>query len=180
MNYWRIYISRENSYDIYIKEKEFEKLNSFLLLGESVIDRWDSSVELYFKRGGIDDSDVFLFNEDFFIIDKDSKVRKIFDLYAGGGLEYLNFRCDVGNLIIAYPIINIDCIDMDKSKYKVYKGDKDRIQRFEKLYLNKEKIGENNLFRMKHLEGGFIFCSDTLKNELEKEKVRGLEFTLID
>lgn len=86
----------------------------------------------------------------------------------------------MGNLIIAYPIINIDCIDMDKSKYKVYKGDKDRIQRFEKLYLNKEKIGENNLFRMKHLEGGFIFCSDTLKNELEKEKVRRLEFTLID
>ena len=180
MDYWRIYISRKNAYDIYIKEKEFEKLNSFLLIGESVIDRWDPSVELYFKRGGIDDSDVFLFNEDFFIIDKDSKVRKIFDLYAGGGLEYLNFKCDVGNLIIAYPVINIDCIDMDKSKYKVYKGDKERIQRFEKLYLNKEKIGQNNLFRMKHLEGGFMFCSDILKNELEKEKVRGLEFTLID
>lgn len=70
MNYWRIYISRENSYDIYIKEKEFEKLNSFLLLGESVIDRWDSSVELYFKRGGIDDSDVFLFNEVFLLLTK--------------------------------------------------------------------------------------------------------------
>lgn len=126
MNYWRIYISRDNTYDIYIKEKEFEKLNSFLLLGESVIDRWDPSVELYFKKGGIDDSDVFLFNEDFFIIQKDAKVMKIFDSYVKEGLEYLNFKCDVKNLIIAYPIINIDCIDMERSKYKVYKGDKDR------------------------------------------------------
>lgn len=69
---------------------------------------------------------------------------------------------------------------MERSEYRVYKADKDRIQRADKLYLNKEKIGKSNLFRMKHIEYGYLVCSDTLKNELENRKVKGIEFALID
>lgn len=178
MNYWRIYALKENTYEISAKEEEFEKLFPYIFEGESVIDKWDSSLELYFKKGSIHDSDVFLFDEDYFIIN--SKAKKIFDMKTNGELEYLNFNCESGDLIIAYPIKTIDCIDMEKSKYRVYKGDKSRIQKFEKLYLDKAKIGESNLFRMKHIELGYIFCSDVLKNELEEKQIKGLGFTLID
>ncbi len=85
----------------------------------------------------------------YFIIQKDAKVMKIFDSYVKDGLEYLNFKCDVKNLIIAYPIINIDCIDMERSKYKVYKGDKDRIQRFDKLLLIEILIIKRQKLNMK-------------------------------
>lgn len=178
MNYWRISATRQRTYAISAKDEEFDKLIHYLFGGESVIDRWDSSVELYFKKGSVKDSDVFLYDEDYFIIN--SKVRKIFDAKLHGELEYLDFKCDEKDLIIAYPIKTVDCIDMERSEYRVYKADKDRIQRADKLYLNKEKIGESNLFRMKHIEYGYLVCSDTLKNELEKRKVKGIEFALID
>lgn len=174
MRFWEIHTAKENP-ELGWEEKEYDKLMNYSFgYGESHADKWDSTLELYVEEGSIDDSDVFRFGSAFFVINK--KAKEIFDLLAKEDVEYLDLICKDGNLVIVNPITIIDCINMEKSKYKVYKGDKDLIQFFDKLYFKDGVIGDANLFIARHLENNVFICSELFKETIEKNNIRGFWF----
>lgn len=174
MKFWEIHIAKENP-KLSCEEKECDKLMNYCFgYGESYADKWDSTLELYVEEGSIDDSDVFRFSSTFFVINK--RTKEIFDLLAKEDVEYLDLICKDGNLVIANPITIIDCINMETSKYKVYKGDKDLIQFFDKLCFKDGVIGDVNLFIARHLENNVLICSELFKETIERNNIRGFCF----
>lgn len=183
MKFWAIDMAKECT-ELGCAEKEYDKLWNYIFgYGESMTDKWDPTLELYVEEGNIEegniaDSDVYRFSSAFFVINK--KAKRIFDLLAKEDIEYLNLICKDANLVIVNPIRVIDCINMDTSKYKVYKGDKDSIQFFDKIYFKNGVIGDANLFIARHLENNVIICSDLLKETIEKNNIRGFCFKYLD
>lgn len=178
MKYWEIYTTKE-SIELSGDEKELDKLMAYSFgYGESVASEWDSTLELYVEDGSIYDADAFSFSSSFFIINE--KAKKLFDKLAKDDVEYLEFVCKDGNLVIANPITLIDCINMETSKYKVYKEDKDRIQFYEKINFKDGIIGNKNLFRARHLENSVIICSGLFKETIEKNNIKGLGFKYLN
>lgn len=178
MKFWSIDMSKECT-KLGGAEKEYDKLMNYSFgYGVSNADKWDPTLEVYVKEGNIVDSDVYRFSSAFFVINK--KAKGVFDLLAKEDIEYLDLICKDANLVIVNPIRVIDCINMDTSKYKVYKGDKDSIQFFEKIYFKDGVIGDANLFIARHLENNVIICSDLLKETIEKNNIRGFCFQYLD
>lgn len=178
MKFWEIYIAKEST-ELSAEEEEYDKLMNFSFgYGEAVVNKWDSSLELYVEEGSIYDSDVFIFSNSFFVINK--KAKYIFDSLAKKDVEYLDIKCKDGELVIANPITIIDCINMETSKYKVYKGDKDSIQFFDRIDFKNGVIGNVNLFIAKHLENNIIICSNLFKEAIEKNNIRGFGFKYIN
>lgn len=178
MKFWAIDMAKECT-KLGGAEKEYDKLMNYSFgYGESNADKWDSTLEVYVKEGNIADSDVYRFSSAFFVINK--KAKEIFDLLTKEDIEYLDLICKDANLVIVNPIRVIDCINMDTSKYKVYKGDKNSIQFFDKIYFKDGVIGDANLFIARHLENNVIICSDLLKETIEKNNIRGFCFQYLD
>jgi hypothetical protein len=100
--------------------------------------------------------------------------------YAEGTFEILDINCIDGDYVLVNIIEKIDCIDMEKSIYKVWKGAKDEIRSYEKLYLIKDEIKGRNLFRTKHTSESFFLCSDEMKRAIEEQGIVGLNFEFID
>lgn len=178
MKFWEIFITKEST-RLSAEEEECDKLMNYSFgYGESVANEWDPTLELYVEEGSIEDSDVFKFSNAFFVINQKSKI--VFDLLAKENVEYLDIRCKDGKLVIVNPITIVDCINMETSKYKVYKGDKDSIQFFDRIDLKNGVIGNVNLFIAKHLENNVIICSNLFKEAIEKNNIRGFGFKYIN
>ena len=178
MKFWEIFITKESAM-LFAAEEECEKMMDFIFgYGESFVNEWDSTLEVYVKEGSIYDSDVFRFSSTFFVIN--NKAKKIFDLFVKKDIEYLDINCKDGELVIANPITVIDCINMEASKYKVYKGNKDLIQFFDRIDFKNGVIGNVNLFIAKHLENNIIICSNLFKEAIEKNNIRGFGFKYIN
>lgn len=174
MRFWEIHIAKEPP-KLRGEEIELDKLMNYIFgYGESYADKWDSTLELYIEEGSIDDSDVFRFSNALFVINK--KTKEIFDLLAKEDVEYLDLICKDGNLVIANLITIIDCINMETSKYKVYKGNKDCIQFFDKLYFKDGVIRDVNLFIARHLENNVFIRSELFKETIERNNIRGFCF----
>lgn len=73
---------------------------------------------------------------------------------------------------------NIDCIDLEKSTYKLYIPDVILFDSIEKLVIDTLKI-KNDIFRIKGLLYKIV-VSETLKNELENLKLNEIEFMPIE
>ena len=180
MKIWKIYTLEENNICLTAEEEEYEKLYEYYFEGESVKNIWDESLKLDVdKRKTYDkDSDFLCFSDSFFVVSKDA--INLFKERAGDNFEILNFNYEKGEYYILNVCKIIDCIDMEKSKYKTYKKNADRILKYEKLFLNSEKIGKNKLFILKHHEGGLIACTDELKIAIEHAGLYGVGFELLD
>lgn len=179
MRIWEIFTVRDNNIYLTGDEEELEKLYDYYFEGELIKDDWDSSLQLYIDRNKkyTVASDVPMFSDSYFIVN--NRALKVFKSLAEKEIECLEFFCKEEKYTIINPITVLDCIDMEKSKYKLYKGDSDTIQSFEKLYFNHERILNSNIFRLKHHEAGFFVCSDKFKNEMESQKIKGLGFHLL-
>lgn len=57
-----------------------------------------------------------------------------------------------------YTLINIinvvDCLELQKMKYRVYKGNKERIQKIENFVFKKSKVENEILFKIKNYSIG--------------------------
>lgn len=130
------------------------------------------------KKNNIEYTDVPMFSARFFLVNK--KMLNLLLEYAKDEFEILETNCLDGDYVIVNVIDKIDCIDMDNSIYKVWKGDKNEIRSYDKLYLKKDELCGKHLFRAKHTTNAFFVCSDILKIEIENRGIIGLKFEFID
>lgn len=180
MKIWKIYTLEENNICLTAEDEEYEKLYEYYFEGERLKNIWDDSLKLDVdncKKCPMQ-SDFLCFSDSFFIVSKNA--MNILKEKAGNNFEILEFNCGKGEYYILNICKIIDCIDMEKSRYKTYKKNADKIFRYEKLVLKGENIGENKLFIMKHHEGGLIACTDELKVAIEDAKLYGVGFELLD
>ena len=61
-------------------------------------------------------------------------------------------------------------------KYRVYKGNKEKIQKIENFVFKKSKVENEILFKIKNYSRGHIFCTDKFKNYIEGMNIEGLVF----
>lgn len=125
MKYWRVRTEKEkNIHYKGIDEKNSEKLFPYLFGGESYANSWDSSITICIneKKDNIEYTDVPMFATSFFIVNE--KMLKILFQYAQGTFEVLNINCIDGNYVLINILDTFDCIDMEQSIYKVWKGAK--------------------------------------------------------
>ncbi len=175
MNVWQISTRRDENIILAAKEKEYKKLDGFLC-GEAMADRWNPTLSLYIdeKRSKLANSDALSFDAAYFVLSK--RALKIFQDYASDTIECLPFQCKQEGYIIANPLEYVDCLDMERSEYKVYKGAPDIIQFYTKLCFVKGDLEGKHLFRIKHMDEFLVACSDAFKEALECAGMIGFEF----
>jgi hypothetical protein len=72
----------------------------------------------------------------------------------------------------------IDCVDLERSKYKLYVPEIILFDSIDKLVIDKPKIN-NDIFRIKGLLFKIVI-SQNLKNELEKLMLNQIKFLAIE
>lgn len=175
MNIWQISTRRDENIFLTAKEKEYKKLDCFLC-GESMADRWNPTLSLYVdeKRTNVAYSDALSFAAAYFVLSE--RALKIFQDFAGDTIECLTFQCRQEGYLIVNPIEFVDCLDMERSEYKVYKGAPDKIQFYTKLCFVKGDLEGKHLFRIKHMDEYLVACSDAFKEALESAGMIGFQF----
>ena len=81
--------------------------------------------------------------------------------------------------LFAINIVRIlDCIDREKSDCVMF-PDMKRIARFKKYSFYEEKVGGENLFKIKEEPLGWSFVSDTFRNCVQSHNLTGFKFELV-
>lgn len=175
MTIWQISTRRDENIVLTAKEKEYKKLDCFSC-GEAMADRWNPTLSLYVdeKRSKLAYSDALGFDAAYFVLSE--RALKIFQDYASDTIECLPFQCKQEGYIIVNPLEYVDCLDMERSEYKVYKGAPDIIQFYTKLCFVKGELVGKHLFRIKHMDESLVACSDAFKEALESAGMIGFEF----
>jgi len=87
--------------------------------------------------------------------------------------------CELENTDKQYYIFNIlgleDCVDYEKSKYKNYPSNPNKVMFFEHIEFN--KTINRHFFRIKDLPYCYYFVSEEAKEKLEKSGLTGLAIT---
>lgn len=178
MKVWEIYTVRDNNLYLTGNEEELEKLFPYYFDGEVIGNQWDSSLELYIEQNEDIETDVPMFSDSYFIVN--DKALQLFVKLAGEEIECLDFICKYEKYVIINPIDVVDCLDLEKSEYKVYKGNPNTIQSYKRLCFKSEKLIGKNLFRIQHCDGCLLACSNELKESIEEKQIKGLGFKLLD
>ncbi len=175
MNVWEIMTRQDENIFLTAKEKEHKKLNHFLC-GEPMSDRWDPTLSLYVneKKSNVEYSDALSFDASYFVLSE--RALKIFQDFAGDTIECLPFQCKQQGYLIVNPIEFVDCLDMERSEYKVYKGAPDKILSYTKLSFVRDDLAGKHLFRIKHMHESVMACSDEFKTALESAGMIGFQF----
>lgn len=178
MNIWRIDTRQDENVFLECEEKEWEKLDKFAS-GDSMAKEWDSTLELRLnkKKTNIEYSDAPRHAASYFVLSE--RALNVFKNYASGVIECLNFNCSEGDYVIVNPIEFLDCLDMEKSEYKVFKGDPNTIQSYKKLCFRNESLIGNHLFRICHMHKSIMACSDEFKTAIEDAQLIGFKFELL-
>ncbi len=142
-------------------------------------DEWDTTLDLRRnqKKTNIEYSDALCHAASYFVLSE--RATDLFKKYASDVIECLDFKCSEGNYIIVNPIEFVDCLDMEKSQYKVFKGNKDKIQFFKKLCFRKGSLEGKHLFRIYHMHESIMACSDEFKAAIEEAQLIGFQFELL-
>ena len=67
-------------------------------------------------------------------------------------------------------------MELQKMKYRVYKGNKEKIQKIENFVFKKSKVENEILFKIKNYSIGHIFCTDKFKIYIVGMNIEGLVF----
>lgn len=178
MKIWKVNKDKINNIWLLTEDEEDYKINSFLIEGERMIDEWDSSLELYVYKKTTDYSDLPFFQDDLFVVNE--KALSVFMEIVPNEIECLDFilRDATEKYKIVNPIDVVDCVDMEKSEYKVYKGNHNKIQFFKKICLKKEMLQDKHFFRVARCDSCLFLCSDKFKTAVENSGIKGLYFEL--
>lgn len=178
MNIWKIDTRQDENVFLECEEKEWEKLDKFAS-GDSMAKEWDSTLEMRLnkKKTNIEYSDALRHAASYFVMSE--KALNVFNNYASGVIECLDFIYSEGNYVIVNPTEFVDCLDMKKSEYKVFKGDSNTIQSYKKLIFRKEALAGKHLFRICHMHKSIMACSDEFKVAIEEAQLIGFKFELL-
>lgn len=91
--------------------------------------------------------------------------------------ELLSLTCPDGDFYAVNVTKVLDCIDYNKSEYKMFRDGK-RIMRFVKYSFIKDAITGVNIFRIKDMPLLRPFVSDQLKSRVENSDLCGFKFEL--
>jgi hypothetical protein len=150
--------------------------------GRSKIKDWE---EISFKRqdsSGVAGTNVFWSVMDMPIVDE--KVLNIIQSAVKNEIEILPIKIEDKEysdkqFFIINVVNKLDCIDFDRSKYKTF-ADKERIMWFTEYVFKDEVIRNQDIFIA---EGDAtlrsVYISNTLKELLENEDIKGFIFELI-
>lgn len=175
MNIWRIYVRKEKNIELTAEEEEYDKLSDFLFEGESIKNVWiPLNVYEKYKENDQIATDVPRFGDSYFIVN--DLALKVFLEIAADEIECLDINYSGKKYTLINIIDTIDCLDLEKSTYKTYKGDKSRIQKVDNYCFLPDLLDSKNLFKIKNMDCNFMFCSDKLKEALELNNINGLEF----
>jgi len=178
MNIWRIDTRQDENVFLESDEKEWEKIEKFAS-GDSMASEWDATLDLRRnkKKTNIEYSDALFYAASYFVLSE--RATNLFMQYASDAIECLDFKCSEGNYVIVNPIEFVDCVDMEKSQYKVFKGNKEKIQFYKKLCFRKDPLSGKHLFRICHMHESIMACSDEFKTAIEEAQLIGFKFELL-
>ena len=145
MNVWKISTKKDENIILNTTERESRKLDDFLS-GESMAKNWDPTLRIYVdeKTSNVEYLDALCFDMSYFVLSE--KAMELFLDFAKDTIECLPFQFDKEGYMIVNPLEVVDCLDMERSDYKVYKGAKDTIQFYKKLYFVKGDLEGKHLF----------------------------------
>lgn len=177
MKIWEVNTDK-NNIQISLSEKEFRKLDPILWEGKRLNDIWDDSIKFYIESESDIASNFPYCSPMYFIADE--KAENLLKQLVDEHIEILPMNCKGKH----YKVINIvnvvDCLDVERSRYQVCKGDPSQILKYEKLEFLSEKIEEYSIFMIPQYLGCAFFCTDKFKYAMEEAGIKGLCFNLID
>lgn len=97
--------------------------------------------------------------------------------------EVLPTVTDFGDYYIVNIVSVLDCVDYEKSKYKLFQNeiynDRLNIKKFIKIVFVESKIKGYDLFKIVDKPNSMIFCSEKFVNAVKNLGITGLNFELI-
>jgi hypothetical protein len=97
-------------------------------------------------------------------------------LLLSSHVEALPLKCKDGPLYAINILTEVDCMDLDRSKFKRFPSS-GRIMIIDEYVFKKGKVGDAPIFKIP--ESNEPFVSDDFKSMVEKEGLEGLEFVSI-
>lgn len=106
------------------------------------------------------------------------RVKKAVEDLLGDAVEFLPIICDEGEFWIVNVTNVLSCIDYEKSKFLRFKSS-GRIMVFEKYSFLKDKVENENMFKIVDAPLMYPFVSDRFKEIIELNGFEGFQFKLI-
>lgn len=156
-------------------EKDWIKLLDYGFDGHSIKSEW-SEVEVDIQENSAKLGDILGLGADFLVVN--NRALKIILDIAKESVEVLPLKCNRMDLYIINILDVVDCLNIQKSKFKLYKAC-DEIQSIEEYELDKKKIGDSVLFKIDKIISGHMYATDYFKEMLEKENIQGLKFVKV-
>lgn len=180
MNVWEVYNSLNNGYYyLDVDEKEYFDIFQFNIFdGNPLLNQW-TPVHAELKREAVNGkallpTDMPYLGKGYFAV-QDRFLSK-WDAICKGSYEKLRLLSEDGDFSLINITNVIDCLDLKNMNYKVYKGNKTRIQKVDKFIFVKKQIENEVVFKIQNYSIGHIFCTDIFKNQMEKEGIKGLHY----
>lgn len=146
-----------------------------------LINDWDERVSFYYNPMlGNKFSDYLANDLAWFIVSP--KFKKVLQDCKIEGVQYfpVNVINDTnGSIAEKFYLVNIcnlvDAIDLEHSKYSEFSVDNKKVISVKKYALNKDKLGKEQIFRLKGSSFA-IFVSENIKKAIGKNKITGCDF----
>lgn len=179
MKIWEIYNNIDDNLILGCSERDFEKLGIYDWCGEKILDQWNPKIEFFCAKNPDVDTNMPYFGKNYLV--GDPIAVDFFQREANEDIEFLPIKCR-GKDYVFLNVVTVldDIIDMERSKYKVFRACPDKIQQYERLYFIEENIKESKIFRTYQMDVAFFLCTDEFKKKLESENIKGVQFRLID
>ena len=179
MKIYIISLDKSKCSETRMEEFDLDKILSYPQKGNSIVDKWDPTMKIYLEKN-VCSSDVLLFNCGLFTVS--DKVADVIEKLIPDKIERLSIEQEGfdKHYCVINPISVVDCIDMEKSKYKVYPGRKDKIQTFKEIHIKKGSIQGEHLFRAQRCNHDLFFCSEELKNALDNCGTVGFKYDYVE
>ena len=106
------------------------------------------------------------------------RVKKAMESFLGDAVEFLPITFDEGEFWIVNVTNVLDCIDYEKAKLRRF-ASSGRVMLFEKYCFIKERVMDENIFKIPELPIMYPFVSDRFKEQIELNKFCGFKFELV-
>ncbi len=174
-----------NEGDLYIKDTDYNRktFQKIINRGRPIKEQFDISIRLKSKKCNYIDFPMSLSSLNF-VSDRFKNLLE--SLPDKDYLEFFPVKIEgvekpKSNYWVINILDNIKCFDWEESKYtkfpdnESYKDLQSIPEKIIKLKLKQETIGERNIFRM-YESATLIFVSSFLKEQMEKEELKGMTF----
>lgn len=153
-------VETPNTFDGRSKINEWVEFSAFDLEGLTFID--DTNVASFY--GGV-----------FFILD--DKAASAVSQVARGEVELLPVEYKDERAWLLNVTCVLGCLDLEKSVYSTFSTG--RLMNVDAYWFDPESIEGHAVFKLREMPLTRIFVTDSFKDEMERQGVRGLDFVLV-